>query len=532
MRLEAGQTVDRFEILSPLGAGATSLVYRARDRQTDQVVALKVLSVFSPAIRERMVREGELQKRLLHPNIVRLVDALQIDGNPALAFELIEGPSLERALTRYHLGLADGELLFLGIVAGVRHAHAHGQIHRDLKPGNVLLARTSDGFVPKVTDFGLAKNVRDAERPGVAQTRNGIAMGTPAYMAPEQIRDAGRVDHRADLFSLGCILYEITTGKRAFPDDDILAIYNAVDTGAYTPPRALLPDLPDRVDLAIRGCLLTDPDLRIPDCDTLIQVLQGARTWEVTERPRARALTPLADERPPPAARTDIGWAEGAAIQLDPASSDGAVASMPPAPSLAGTLDPDPAPRAWWPVAVAGAILAIALLIGLGVVLGAVVYTRTRPEAAAPAEPPAAAVAPTAPPQAPAPAPPPAPAADRSPVAPDRAPTTAPRAAPVEPRGAPAPAPAEARPPAPAPPAATPEAVTVRLLTVPPTATVTVDGAPRGRSPAKLDLPPGRHAVTVRGATTGAFVIDAKPGADNKWCYAFADGQVHAGACP
>ncbi|MEM6931792.1 MAG: protein kinase, partial [Myxococcota bacterium] len=152
-------------------------------------------------------------------------------------------------------------------------------VHRDLKPANVLLASTVEGFVPKVTDFGLAKIMIDI--PGLAHTKQGISMGTPSYMAPEQIRDAGSVDQRADLWSLGCLLYELMTRRRAFPGDEALSIYNAVVDASFTSPRQWAPELPDRVNDAILGCLQLDPDDRIPDCATLLEVLQGRLEWDV-----------------------------------------------------------------------------------------------------------------------------------------------------------------------------------------------------------------------------------------------------------
>ena len=136
-----------------------------------------------------------------------MTDVLEVDGQPGLLMEFIEGPSLEQAMTRYQLDLETAETLFLGIVAGVRRAHSVGLVHRDLKPANVLLANTAKGFVPKVTDFGLAKVLSDGRAPGSSQTRQGVAMGTPAYMAPEQIRDAGGVDFRADIWSLLSLIH-------------------------------------------------------------------------------------------------------------------------------------------------------------------------------------------------------------------------------------------------------------------------------------------------------------------------------------
>jgi tRNA A-37 threonylcarbamoyl transferase component Bud32 len=278
--LATGQIVDRYTVEGVIGAGGTAVVYRVRHAQLQTPHALKVLSLASSAIRRRMLREGQVQATMRHPNVVAVTDVLDIDGAPGLLMEHVEGPSLEQALARFSLDVDQALTLFHGVVAGVRHAHMHGLVHRDLKPANVLLARTEQGFVPKVTDFGLAKVIQ-GDGPALGQTRQGVAMGTPAYMAPEQIRDARTVDQRADLFSLGCLLYELVCGVRTFPGNEAIAIYNAIMGGDYIPPRRHRPDLPDRVDQAIRGMLMTDRDRRIPDCDTLLAVLAGERTWDM-----------------------------------------------------------------------------------------------------------------------------------------------------------------------------------------------------------------------------------------------------------
>ena len=180
----------------------------------------------------------------------------------------------------------------MGVVSGVNHAHSHGLVHRDLKPANVLLANSANGYIPKVTDFGLAK-VLQGEGADTGQTRSGIAMGTPSYMSPEQIQDARNVDQRADIFSLGCILYELLTRRRAFPGEQALPIYNAVCSGKYVDPKSILPNLPRRLEMAIGGALMVDRDMRIPDCDTLIRVFKGEQEW-VLDEDSPRVNVPLA----------------------------------------------------------------------------------------------------------------------------------------------------------------------------------------------------------------------------------------------
>ncbi len=277
MKLDPGTIVERYVVEEVLGAGGTAMVYLVRHKSLGTRHALKVLTLTSAAIRERMLREGQVQASLKHPNVVSVTDVMDIDGQPGLLMEYVVGPSLERALAKYKLTMGDAEILFQGILAGVKAAHDTGLVHRDLKPANVLLQRTQAGFVPKVTDFGLAKLLETD--PEVAHTRSGIAMGTPSYMAPEQVRDARSVDQRADIWSLGCLLYELTTRRRTFPGDEALAIYNSVTDGKFIPPRQVVGDVPLRVEKAIHGCLTVDRDQRIPDCATLEAVLKGEKDW-------------------------------------------------------------------------------------------------------------------------------------------------------------------------------------------------------------------------------------------------------------
>lgn len=301
--LGAGTIVDRYEIDGILGRGGMAVVYRARHRQLGTPCALKVLMGAAGAVHTRLVQEGKIQAALVHPNIVRVFDVVEVDGAPGLVMELVNGPSLEALLAKHALSLEQADEIAQGIIAGVGAAHALGLVHRDLKPANVLMQLTAQGPVPKVADFGLAKVVLgDQGGDSATATRSGLPMGTPAYMAPEQIRDAKGVDLRADVFALGAMLYQMVTGKRAFADDDILNLYIAIAAGNYPPVRELRPDLPERMERAIVGALRTNRDERIQDCATLLATWRGldataggaARIWsidllgEITEESKAK----------------------------------------------------------------------------------------------------------------------------------------------------------------------------------------------------------------------------------------------------
>jgi serine/threonine protein kinase len=286
--LEPGQVLDRYTVIDELGRGGMAVVYRVRHNALGSLHALKILTLHGASIRERLVLEGRVQAGLRHPNIVSVTDVIDVNGSPGLVMEYVAGPTLEEWLLHNKPDLETAERLFRSVLAGVRRAHREGLVHRDLKPGNVLLEITEEGIIPKVADFGLAKAL--AGDGGLSNTRTGIAMGTPAYMAPEQIRDAKSVDERADVFSLGCILYELVVGVAPFDGPNVLSIFNSVCEGRYVSVRERVPVSP-HLDSAIQGCLQVDREQRIPSCDVLLKVLDG--TFWVA--PLAGATTP-----PPP----------------------------------------------------------------------------------------------------------------------------------------------------------------------------------------------------------------------------------------
>lgn len=274
--LAPGRAIGKYAVVRTLGEGGMATVVLVRHETLESLHALKVLTLNTgKALRERMLQEGRLQASLSHPNIVTVFDVLEVAGRPALLMEYVDGPSLELWLEEQEPSLDEVEAIFRGIVAGVGEAHAHGLVHRDLKPANVLLKQGPEGWVPKVTDFGLAKAWEEQE---LSQTRSGVPMGTPSYMAPEQIRDARNVDTRADLFGLGCLLYQMCTGRMAFDGPDLVTIFNAILAADYVPPTELVPDLPTRFQHAIVGALLPDRERRIATTADLLEVLEGQRS--------------------------------------------------------------------------------------------------------------------------------------------------------------------------------------------------------------------------------------------------------------
>ncbi len=265
--LAAGSRVDRYVVLRWIGAGAMAAVYLVRHEQLGTLHALKVVGVPGHELRRRLLQEGRLQGKLRHPNVVAVSDLVDVDGHPGLVMEYVDGPTLEELLEGGRLTQPQVEDLATGLLAGVAAAHRHGLVHRDLKPGNILLAIQDGVPVPKIADFGLAKALGPGTGEGL--TRSGVMMGTPGYAAPEQTWDASQVDERADVFALGAILYELATGQRAFPGNDIVEVFQAIREGRFLPPGTWVPDLPERWERAILGALVVQPDARFGTVDAL-----------------------------------------------------------------------------------------------------------------------------------------------------------------------------------------------------------------------------------------------------------------------
>jgi serine/threonine protein kinase len=307
-RLAPGTRADRYEVEDVLGAGGMAVVYRARHVQLGTFHAIKVLTVPSPEIRERLLVEGRVQATIRSPNIVPVTDVIDVGGAPGLVMELVDGPTLADLLRRGPLPLDQVDALARGIMAGVCAAHRAGLIHRDLKPANILLAQSDGGLIPKIADFGLAK-VLDATAssdPDLARTQSRTTLGTPQYMSPEQIRSAKSVDTRSDLWSLGAILYEMVTGARAFAGPDVISVFVAITEGRYQPVQAIVPTAPARMLSAIDAALRVDPAERIEDVERLAAIWDGEVANEAAS-PKNVPLPRVAPDRTRRRARWLLG---------------------------------------------------------------------------------------------------------------------------------------------------------------------------------------------------------------------------------
>ena len=282
MELERGSQIDRYVVESVIGFGGMAAVYKVRHSKLGTHYALKILTLRSKSIEERLLREGRVQAQLRHPNVVPVIDVVEVGDTPGLVMDFIQGPALDEFLDDRELSLEHAVSIAYGFVSGMQAAHQEGFIHRDLKPANIMLEITKDGVVPKVADFGLAKLVSGDD--GLSKTRSGMTMGTPSYMAPEQVRNAKGVDHRADIFAIGAIIYEMVSGQQAFPGEDVLEIFVKLSNGERIPITELCPDLPEPLVRAIEGSLAINPEERIADCGVILDLLRKAVASDIDPR--------------------------------------------------------------------------------------------------------------------------------------------------------------------------------------------------------------------------------------------------------
>jgi serine/threonine protein kinase/Tfp pilus assembly protein PilF len=303
MALSAGTRLGRYEILATIGAGGMGEVYRARDRVLGREVAVKVLTArlsSDPGFRGRFEREARAVAALTHPNILSIHD-YGVEGDVCFAVtELLEGRPLRDLLDRrlpWHRAVEIGR----EIAAGLAVTHARGIVHRDLKPENVFV--TSDGRV-KILDFGLARHESEVSGgndieavAGDVMTATGVVMGTVGYMSPEQIRGA-RAGASSDVFSLGCILYEMLSGRPAFrgasPSDTLAATLR----DEPPPLSADSPEVPGFVADAVARCLEKDPARRLVSPAELASILSAARSEAIHDSLGREAVTELPSSPP------------------------------------------------------------------------------------------------------------------------------------------------------------------------------------------------------------------------------------------
>ncbi|MCP4897217.1 MAG: serine/threonine protein kinase, partial [bacterium] len=281
----AGRLLGRYRVVSQIGAGGMGEVYRARDSKLDRDVAIKVLpdGVSDDADRrQRFEREARVVAQLSHPNILEIHDFGSDEGRFYAVTELLTGQDLRMEMTGRRLRLDRALEIGIAIAEGLGSAHSKGVIHRDIKPSNIFL--TQSGQV-KILDFGIARlgersTLNETESSKSTLTAKGTMIGTVGYMAPEQVR-GDPADARSDIFSLGCVLYEMFTGKRPFSRETTIATLTAILNKDPSPITTHNPDLPPALDQIVARCLRKEPGRRFEsarDVAFSLKALTGVRT--------------------------------------------------------------------------------------------------------------------------------------------------------------------------------------------------------------------------------------------------------------
>jgi serine/threonine-protein kinase len=341
--LGEGRTLGVYRIVRHLGTGGMAEVYEGMHVGLRKRVAIKVLKAEMAAnsdVRRRFLYEGQAASRIRHPHVVDVTDVA--DGEvPFLVMELLEGRTLQGMLdgrTRLPLGRAVD--ILLPILAALAEAHNIGVIHRDLKPDNVFLARTSQGrVVPKLLDFGISKVIDDLE---AKNTATSSVLGTPHYMSPEQAAGEKFLDARSDQFSAAMILYECITGGLPYKADTIVGLIHEVARCELRPPSDWDPTLPKEIDGVLMRGLAKDPGDRYDLIEDFAEALlpfateRGSKSFDAA---RHAALIPLSEFPPPPSAGPASGVSKRSPDAALGASGKPAQPSLGP-PTLDGPRSP------------------------------------------------------------------------------------------------------------------------------------------------------------------------------------------------
>ncbi len=245
---------NRYEILQEVGRGAMGIVYKATDRETSECVALKVLKpevVEDRSIIQRFKNELKIARKITHKNVCRIYEFTHVPEGPCISMEYVEGETLRALLNRIGVFSLPSTLdIARQICSGLREAHAQGVAHRDLKPENLMIDRNGN---IKIMDFGVARVFA-----GNASTTLGMLVGTPSYMAPEQV-EGREIDQRTDIYAFGLILYEMLTGRVVFKAETPLAVIYKQVHEAAPPPRSIDPSIPENVQGLILRCIEKNP---------------------------------------------------------------------------------------------------------------------------------------------------------------------------------------------------------------------------------------------------------------------------------
>ncbi len=275
----------RFRVVDVLGRGAMGVVYRAEDSALGRTVAIKTIAL-TGAVHERDIHEARFLQEaraaggIGHPAIITIYDVGREGDTAFIAMELLEGNELRELIRWGTLSPAQAVGIAAAVAEGLAKAHERGVVHRDIKPGNIMLLK--DGRV-KVMDFGIARLMENA-----VKTQTGTLLGSPQYMSPEQVAGGG-VDHRSDIFSLGVVLYEMLTGAKPFAGEDVTQLLFSIANMPAKPPRHLQPALPPVMDYIVARALKKIPEERYQSAAEQAQDLRESLAEVAASEVAARA---------------------------------------------------------------------------------------------------------------------------------------------------------------------------------------------------------------------------------------------------
>jgi serine/threonine-protein kinase len=272
----ANPMLGRYEITAELGKGAMGIVYKGRDPKIDRIVAIKTMALSQEfeadeieSVKERFFREAETAGKLNHPNIVTVFDAGDEHDLAYIAMEFLPGGDLTPFTKKDSLlPLTEAFDILIDVCRGLAYAHEHNVVHRDIKPANIMYNRDNKKVV--ITDFGIAR-VTDSSK-----TKTGTVLGTPSYMSPEQFQGK-KSDGRADIFALGVMAFQLTTGKLPFGGDSLAGLMYSITSEPYPNPLTLCPKLPDLFNEVLHNALAKDRDERYLDASMMATELIECR---------------------------------------------------------------------------------------------------------------------------------------------------------------------------------------------------------------------------------------------------------------
>jgi hypothetical protein len=284
---------DRFVIDDDTRRGGIGVVYRGWDLEAEQAVAIKFLTQLSPTDVKRFEREADLLAESNLPGVVRHVQhGTTEDGRPYLVMQWLDGETVAARLDTRGFDLAEAVSLIVTVAAPLAALHARGLVHRDLKPENLILTRDDPASVTLI-DFGLTRATIVSD---TRVTATGCILGTPGYMAPEQIRGDAVIDARADVFALGCVLYECLTGYAAFSGGNFFAVRTKILLTSPLAVRTLCPDAPPALEALVNAMIAKRPDERPNDAAAAATALRALGTLPPSPRRRWHSMRP---ETPP-----------------------------------------------------------------------------------------------------------------------------------------------------------------------------------------------------------------------------------------